>query len=293
MYGQEFFRCFSLKPENYLRDNVAKFSVLLYLHDFAETYISRYLPHYISNIHGSRGAKVLIHEANTFPDINQGFDIGPGTDIVVKVNEEKIKRMKHPYGQCTDEKFLDDVNDLPETDWPITRYKYGIDTAVSRCQQLHTIKQCGCFDPYLPVTDELLFEYIIVFPIESGLRSCYDILQLNTSLSEVEAKINCFESLSYDKACSHFDSPCDETTYEFQLFETPWPHESYELAFYNDIIKAEGDSTTLKFGDHFDVYDDIKATFENNATEGFMQLQNEDLIERNFIQLTVQLQVVV
>ena len=290
VYGQEFFRCFALKPRKTLRNNIAKLSVLLYLHDFADTFVARYLPHYISNIHGSRGAKVLIHEANTFPDVNQGFDIGPGMDIILKVKEEMIKRLKPPYGECTKKKFLDNVDNLPN-DRPTTNYKYGINTAIARCQQLHTIERCGCFDPYRPITDEILYGHILVYPFDRRIQSCYALSRPIANLTEVERSINCFESLSYDKACSHFVSPCDETKYEFQLFETPWPHESYELAFYSDIINVEGDNTTIKFGDKFDVYDDITRTFHDNATEGYRQLQQEDLIERNFIQLTVQLQV--
>ena len=121
--------------------------------------------------------------------------------------------------------------------------------------------------------------------------SCYTLSGSNNSLSEIERSINCFERLSYDKECGHFASPCDENTYVFQSFETPWPHESYELAFYSDIIKAEGDYTTIKFGDYFDAYDAIKETLQENSTEALEQLKHEDLIESNFIQLTVQIKV--
>ena len=142
-----------------MRNGISTLSVLLYLHDFADTSINHYLPHYVPNIRGSRGAKVLIHEANTYPDIHQGFNIGPGRDVAVNVKMEKIKRMKFPYERCTDEQFLDDINNLPLSP-SRPRYKYDVNTAISRCQQIYTIKSCGCYDPYLPLTSEILYEYI-------------------------------------------------------------------------------------------------------------------------------------
>ena len=292
IYGQEFFRCFTLKPEKSLRNRIAKLTVLLYLHDFGDTTLEHYLPRFVPNIRGSRGAKVLIHEAETYPDVNQGFDIGPGEDVAINVKQGMIKRKAHPYGQCTNEEFLDNVTKLSTSPTPWPRFKYGVNTAISRCQQLHTIKRCGCFDPYLPLTSEILYEYIVFrAPERIQMKSCYTLSGSTNSLSEVEQSIHCFERLSYDKECDNFVSPCQEKTYGFQLFEPPWPHESYELAFYNDIIKAEEDNTTIKFGDYFDAYEGIKEIFQENATEGFEVLKHEDLIEKNFIQLTVQIKV--
>ena len=195
--------------------------------------------------------------------------------------------MDNPYGKCTTRKFLDNVNNQGEEfDY---NYKYGSSMATARCKQLHTIQTCNCIHPYLPMTPEIFSHYFQ----EKGVESCLAHLLMNPNIdiTEMYNSINCFHGLSFDVVCNDYLPPCEENVYSYQYHQTTWPHESYELAFYREVISPDNDSRTDKFGDRFSIYENISRLMESNPMEGTALLRQEDLIERNFIQLTARFQV--
>ena len=218
------------------------------------------------------------------PDINKGFDISPGSDVKIDLNMEVIRRLDEPYEKCTEKKYLDNIDKLTDGDF---KFIYSVDAAIARCQQLHTIKTCNCLHPYLPITPEVFQEHMV----RHNTTSCFSYLGLNVSMMEMEESIRCFNTVSFEKACKDFLSPCKETVYTYKYHQVAWPHEIYEMAFYKDIINVTRDLRSQKFADLFSVYESIAPVLTQNRSEGLRKLREVDLIERNFIQLTARFQV--
>ena len=289
--GMDLFACFTINTNSLQSNQVVALSAILYLHDFHDIQIPYYAPLYSRNIRGSRGARVFIHERDTFPDINKGFDISPGTDVVIDLNMEVVTRLPAPYGQCTEQKYLDDDSKVNRTIMgdQYVKYKYTTGAAISRCHQLRTIKSCGCFHPFLILTPEIFSYHFRT----KGIISCYSHLYTfpNLNLTHIADTIDCFQTLSYDGHCNEFLAPCKEKVYSYQYSQTPWPHETYEMAFYDAMISTTSNNRSHKFGSKFSIYDHIRNVTWADRSEGLNLLRNEDLIERNFIQLTARFKV--
>ena len=218
--------------------------------------------------------------------VTKGFDIEPGTDAVVNLELQKNQRIPKPYGECTDRKQLDGLEMSQNCDF---KPKYTLDAGIARCQQLHTISECNCLNPYLPVTPGIYTEYYE----QRGILPCLTIMgtYLQLNVTEMYTKIDCFRTLSFEGHCDDFLNPCEENTYSFELFTTSWPHKSYELSFYKEVINVTDDPRNNKFEDRFSVYDNISLVFDESRVDGLRMLRDETLIEDNFIQLNVRFQV--
>ena len=160
--------------------------------------------------------------------------------------------------------------------------------AVERCQQLETMRMCKCWQPYLSLTPE-----IIAILNDEQMGSCLALAgfhneSLVESVDETLEKIQCFTSISYGDKCSGFKNPCKENVYDFSQIQTAWPHESYELALYTTMIRDVEESRREKFGNKFDVYEDILAMSNVNRSLATEMLREVNLIERNFIQIKVE-----
>ena len=94
----------------------------------------------------------------------------------------------------------------------------------------------------------------------------------------------------------HFRQPCKQTTYSHRVYQSPWPHESYQLSFYCRHIKRQ-DPMCWKvgklegqtyLGQHFTKYTEALGTlYYEDISQTYEKLLKEDLLQRNFIQLKV------
>ena len=210
----------------------------------------------------------------------------------VNLKMEVNQRLSEPYEKCTKKKFLDDYYEQQTTFGDVfTKLKYSRGSAVLRCQQLETIRECGCVHPYLPITPEI-FERMAT----ESLVTCFTLPGYNFnfagSLDDTLNNIECFDRISFKDKCKGFENPCEERVYNFNQYQTAWPHESYELAVYQNQIELVDEVRRDKFGNRFRVYDDIFFESTLNNTRALERLRTTDLIERNFIQLKVQFQVI-
>ena len=78
-----------------------------------------------------------------------------------------------------------------------------------------------------------------------------------------------------------------------QVFNIPWPHPGYEMAFYKSLIQLQP-----KIRDNFAIYSNISELLKshsNNSNEdnemGRKMLKETTLIQENFLQLNVYFQV--
>ena len=276
--GGDLFSCYTIQPSADIINKASGLNIIIYLNDFVEDSIQYYIPNYSQHASASRGARVHVHQRDTFPNVRQGFDVSPGTFVEVNLAEQQISRLGAPYGACTKQDWLDDASVARHLQ---PRYVYTSIAATARCRQLETIESCGCFNPYLTISPE-------VAEILSArqLKSCYH-LNFTLSAHNVDstlANMRCFDETF--KTCE-FEPSCRETRYERDVISTAWPHEAYEMAFYTNIINQTGDFRRSKFGDKFDAYEDIAALMSSNASLALSRLRGLDLIERNFIQLNV------
>ena len=82
---------------------------------------------------------------------------------------------------------------------------------------------------------------------------------------------------------------CNESSYYYDLYSTPWPHKGYEIAFYDRFIKNDA-----KIQNHFSDYEKITTLLasEDPGTyqEGRKLLENTTLIKDNFMELNIYFQ---
>lgn len=73
------------------------------------------------------------------------------------------------------------------------------------------------------------------------------------------------------------EAPCEDTVYDTQVYQAPWPHVSHQISFYDSYIFHKV-SDWQRFAA---VYEKI---YENGS---YSDLYNVDLIARNFLQINV------
>ena len=293
IFGTDLFLCFTVSVGDAHRQSAAALSAILYLHDHATEVIDKYDPLADFNTKATRGLRLHVHEAGTFPDVNRGFDISPGTSVTLDLNKKVISRLSKPHGSCTNAEHLVEDGDT----YSSINYKYTTDAAIDQCQQLETIRQCGCVHPKLPITP-----LVNATVWRDSVASCYELPGGSgpQSLQQTIANIECFRTISYGDACAGFETPpCTENAYTFAHHATAWPHEGYELAFYKQHIKHISPLRARKFGRTFREYDSIASLLgdtevgssSENISAVLDRLKQEKLIERNFIQLSIRFKV--
>ena len=125
-----------------------------------------------------------------------------------------------------------------------------------------------------------------------------DIRTNSSRFNETIANIRC-TNLPFDDVCNDFIDKCSERKITFDHYESDWPHPNSKLAFYRNYINPrdwpEDDRRREKFGEKFTSFEEIeRLIFPQNrtdydATRAMQLIQENDLIERNFVQLTVRL----
>ena len=214
--------------------------------------------------------------------MRSGFDIGPGQHAKVDIQAQVRERLPAPYESCSHDEYIE--NNV-ESDDPY-KYKYTVHGAMGLCVQKEIIKQCQCKHPGLPVT-HAIFE-------QPNITSCYKFVNGYTQdeLFEVATRLNCMKEVIRKTKCDHFKQPCKEKKYTKELTQVPWPHESSELGFYRKYINGTDHQLRHIFRPRFENYEYISEVIETNVSLGMEMLREETLIERNFIQLQVQFQVI-
>ncbi|XP_064614121.1 uncharacterized protein LOC135477846 [Liolophura sinensis] len=94
--------------------------------------------------HGTAGVKVLVHDQNEFPLVDDlGLAVPTGSHSFLSNTLFVVENLPHPHGKC-------DVKTLPYfPDVPYTKTRCKID-----CLTRELAKRCGCRDAYLPSANE-------------------------------------------------------------------------------------------------------------------------------------------
>ena len=271
-YSPEYFVCytFHLNNSNPLSNetDISSLFATLYLNDFS-TEIMRTLPESISQTQ-SRGVRVQIHAQNTLPDMSKGFNVAPGHEIQIQLKANEYWRLGTPYSECTETEYLDEGDtDVKMKDGNSSiSYVYTDKACMSLCHQQINLKDCNCFNPHLPYTKAMR---------ENNPEIPYCGL-VEDDINETIKRISCHLFVQDNAESFHCDclQPCHQNMYDYQLLQSPWPHESYHKVFYRNTIRRQS------YRDKFDIYQNISKLED---------MKKVDLIERNFIQLKVLFQV--
>ncbi|KAG8198234.1 hypothetical protein JTE90_021491 [Oedothorax gibbosus] len=157
-----------------------------------------------SPLTSSIGARVVVHEPHAKPNPEDyGFNISPGFETSVSLQQRSIHRLPHPYrDKCKhyDQEFMD--SDRNQED------------CIRKCMQNENFQRCGCADPFLPA--------------DSSLDLC-DLRNqtLMCCLDEV------MKSLTRDATPCPCPLPCETTYYEMTTSKAEWP----AFPYYKEFIK--------------------------------------------------------
>ncbi|XP_060115581.1 amiloride-sensitive sodium channel subunit delta [Heteronotia binoei] len=91
------------------------------------------------------GVKVMIHKHNQSPFLeHEAFDVRPGIDSTIGINQAKVTRLDGSYGDCTKDGKNVNVTLFYESN-------YTLQACLHSCFQQLMIKRCGCGYYYYPL----------------------------------------------------------------------------------------------------------------------------------------------
>ena len=238
--------------------------MMLFVNDFEQGEIKDF---FLSSYYTfSSGARLLVHPRGTFPLMDEGVNLPPGHETTIRVHATKRQVMGKPYGSCVD------VNHLQTQYAGKEKYAYTDRVCNKFCIQDYIINSCGCIDPYTPFPKSYRgIEYDFC-----GLLDFDNAVSVNKTLKHLE----CLAFLDMEGICECTQA-CTQHQYSLDVFQVPWPHVNYHMAFYYKYIEQSN------FADKFSVYKDIDAKLKDDKLAGFEMLRNTDLIHRNFLEISI------
>ena len=279
VWDPNYFRCYSFRPPDEFRSGIRALTAFFYVNDFS-TDINKY---FSTNVQLSQatGIKVSVHANSTGAKIEVGERIGPGTETLVHVAQTRHTRMPEPYGSCTGVLLYQSM-EVREGDTV-----YTSDTCFGLCMQELFVQACHCLAGYLPFNQSqaaissytLCYNQSLIYNSTLGNQQ-----EFSAFAKRAMCMYNMISAVSDQIQNCDCPEPCSEWTYDVRAVGSPWPHRSFQLAFYDDYIKKNPDI----YGNHFDIYQNISDLVGNVTDEDIMNLIDDaQLIENNFVRIDV------
>ena len=278
VWDPNYYRCYSFRPPANSSKLIRALTGFFYVGDFFDDQ----QPFFSTNIGMSQasGIKVSVHAPGTGAKIEVSEKIGPGTETLIHVSQTKNTRLPDPYGTCTEQLNLDgpDVREGANV--------YTSDICFGLCLQQQYVDRCRCVYAFLPFNESQLERGNYMSCGNQSLLSDKDSHSVNVSmLLDFVSRQNCVLSLSSSSPdnCDCPD-PCQEYSYDVRIDDAPWPHRTYQLAFYETFIAPHQDI----YGNRFDVYGEIAKLVGNiTGVEVMTMIDNAKLIKENFVRVDV------
>ena len=90
------------------------------------------------NFYLNNGIRVILHSPNTIPrPQNSGYDVLPGTSLILTTKPQSFRRLSHPYGQCKDGVYTTNTSQI---------YKQSSSDCLAMKLSEATSKNCKCRD---------------------------------------------------------------------------------------------------------------------------------------------------
>ena len=255
--------CFTFhRPPNSTAVN--GFSAILYLDRYSFVTHMPSIPVGLGNVF-TDGARVVIHSPQTQPILSEGVNVEAGEHTTISVQLNRVDRLGRPYNDCDDKL---NVNMC----WPDMGFgdkiKYRREYCEYYCKQWEVLRNCDCITGSIPS----------IYSMRKNVSFCghfgaYTIMEL---LNNMKNKVDCVTQHTKSFTCPAL---CDEDRYDFNMFRSNWPHTSYQLAFYDELIRGQ------PYEAHFAAYKEL--LHSDNHSYVFTRLGELDGIHRNFLQLNV------
>ena len=309
VYNWQFYLCYSFRPPANVTRKIRGLTAIFYLDDFLvpnNNYFNSDV-----KLSQSSGVRLSVHTPGTESFVEKAEVIGPGTETLVQISQTNHTRLPEPYGTCTDRIHLESPNIQEGDD------VYTIDTCYGLCMQQLMVDQCRCLDTEFPFNDSHLKQttYKNFCINQTGSWSMRKIILQFVKFVDIsdEKNVRYFEKAAFLANPDIFSGaeivlklvlclldlrmtlpkhtgtcrcpkPCKEYTYDASVSDAPWPHRSYQLAFYNKYIAPHSEI----YGNKFDIYADIQADIGNLSEEQVLKrIDATKLIRRNFMRVDV------
>lgn len=286
-----YYRCFTFEPPHLLNrsakelDSLAEgiangFSVTLFTgtklidsKEFKDSLISGIYERG-SPLSGSSGIRMTIHPPGTIPfPLTEGFDVPTGYLASIGIVPQRRTRLGPPYGKCaTKNKYHKNYMELLNLTESNRHRPYRKISCERACMQKHVIKECDCYDPFLPNTGDAFCKDGKCFLIKNKdknadesstetfenaealpMFTCRSINYLEmgddnrTGVQMLLERIRCAENVTNrlmtvvsDLEACGCHPPCDEFHYGASYSLSRWPSMGYESSFvYFDIFKLD------------------------------------------------------
>ena len=273
VFNSNYFRCYTLHLNDTVVQTVKGLALMIYLNNFPD--ITDDLFEFDLSKSNAFGVRFIIHTPGTEPQIEDGLNIGPGTETTLRIVPTRRERLDKPYSQqgCTSQKYIDGSQDL-----------YTMDGCVNVCIQQHIVDQCGCISYLYKFTDAQLESVDGMFCSNLSLLVDKHILPAD-KVGILSYICSFYARIDIDACSGKCQLPCKERYYDYTYDVAPWPHVSHQLAFYRAFIYGNP-----VYGKRFDVYSPIdEAEEQGNVTQTNVinDFNKLDLIENNFMRVNV------
>ncbi len=250
--------CYTMKATDMIDEesginDVQWVSAVFYLNDFVDINYEEYDISFVAP--KSMGIKLFIHPQGTMPDLDGGVRLTPGFYTTLDLSPVIRKYLPAPYSECQD--------DATRTVGDMHYSHFGCGEI---CDQEAYVSECGCLNDLRPATRALQNNYSYCIDLHPDLQKTLN--NIKCLSGEIEGHCDCLYL-------------CEEHRYPFTVFQSSWPHPSHQLAFYKTYIMEK------PFEHHFGVYSEIDEIMQENETLAFARLRQTDLIQKNFLQVTV------
>lgn len=260
------------------RRSSAAIRTILFLDDFLSQPINSF--YNFLWIPFSAGVRVMIHPRGTRPDPASAIYVFPGTELVINIKQTNITRLPYPYGNCSDRhRLIIDDKSSPAYDRP---------TCISLCRQRQVLDACGCLDPLEYFMDDELEmnNYTFCTNFSQLLQDSTQYLANGIITDDFWNLTDCFFLFIPNEDLCDCPIRCSEIQYELTSSVVRWPHIYYQLAFY-DVYLRNDNRYTAKFASYEKIRESEK---RRSGAETLEELKKVNLIERNFIQVSVKMQ---
>ncbi|XP_042334549.1 amiloride-sensitive sodium channel subunit delta [Sceloporus undulatus] len=168
------------------------------------------------------GVKVMIHNHNQTPFLeHEGFDVRPGIESSIGIEQNEVNRLGGNYGDCTEN--AEDVNIKL-----IYNSSYTMQACLHSCFQHQMIEQCGCGYYYYPLPSEAEYCNYNKHPTWGH---CFYLLYNQL----INHNLSCFDECP---------KPCKEAWYKLSAGYAKWPSSQSEGWIHKVLQAQTGYNTT-------------------------------------------------
>ena len=213
----------------------------------------------------NNGVILYLHLNDSLPDFQHGIRLSPGYSNTVDLEIQEFTLLGEPYTDCTNEEYITHKGKN-------TAFRQDISLCTRFCCQQALVEHIKCILPDYPYDENLSENY----PFCGNLSEEGNIANLENWWTI------CDKECANKQTCTE---PCHSIDFKATVQQSKWPHASYQLQFYDRVIKKRMSSDMVG---KFIEYKIISELMKTNVSEAKKRLLEAELIEQNFMEVIVQ-----